>query len=93
MLQQFFAISLLGTLTASALTWKGADFSSVALAEKAGIRYKDTTGTSLAFRIILKHHGMNTARVRIWTAGDYNTVQGLALGKACPRIFTFVSFP
>ncbi|KAM5535469.1 hypothetical protein V8D89_010806 [Ganoderma adspersum] len=30
---------------------------------------------------ILKNHGMNAARVRIWTAGQYNLQYGLALGK------------
>lgn len=65
---------------AAALTYHDADISSLTVVENSGIHYKDS-GQTLAFETILKNHGMNAARVRIWTAGQYNLQYGLALGK------------
>lgn len=64
----------------SALTYHGADISSLAVVEKQGVRYSDN-GQVQPFETILKNHGMNAARIRIWTAGDYNLQYGLALAK------------
>ncbi|EJD50129.1 arabinogalactan endo-1,4-beta-galactosidase [Auricularia subglabra TFB-10046 SS5] len=64
-----FAASALG------LVWRGADISSVPVVEQAGTTYKDTNGASGKFEAIAKAHGMNTARVRIWTAGQLKAVQ------------------
>ena len=68
------------TWLSSALTYHGADISSLAVVENAGVHFKDN-GQTLPFETILKNHGMNAARVRIWTAGQYNLQYGLALGK------------
>ena len=65
---------------AAAITYQDADISSLTVVENSGINYKDS-GQTLAFETILKNHGMNAARVRIWTAGQYNLQYGLALGK------------
>ena len=65
---------------ASALTYHGADISSLAIVEKAGVKYSDG-GSVAPFETILHNHGMNAARVRVWTAGDYNLNYGLALAK------------
>ena len=65
---------------ATALTYHGADISSLTVVEHSGVSYKDS-GQTLPFETILKNHGMNAARVRIWTAGQYNLQYGLALGK------------
>ncbi|KAK7694150.1 hypothetical protein QCA50_001330 [Cerrena zonata] len=65
---------------AFALTYRGSDLSSIAVVEKNGITYTDN-GQKLPFETILKNHGSNAARIRIWTAGDYNLNYALALGK------------
>ncbi|KAI0720349.1 arabinogalactan endo-1,4-beta-galactosidase [Cerioporus squamosus] len=65
---------------ASALTYHGADISSLAVVEKQGVRYSDN-GQGQPFETILKNHGMNAARIRIWTTGDYNLQYGLALAR------------
>jgi len=66
-----------------ALTYHGADFSSLANLEGTGISYKDG-GEATKFETILKNHGTNLARIRIWTStnnADYSTTYGLALAK------------
>lgn len=63
------------------LTYHGADISSVAVVEASGMTYKDTSGTTGKLENILKSSGLNTARVRLWTAGTYSTTYGLALAK------------
>lgn len=68
------------------LTYKGADISSLTVVEQAGVSYKDTTGAAGKMEDILKAHGMNTARVRVWTSGTYSTSYALALGKVCTRV-------
>jgi len=73
--------AILCAAPAIALTWRGADISSVPIVEAAGITYKDTNGVAGKFENIAYAHGMNTARVRLWTTGQYNTTFGLALGK------------
>ena len=64
----------------SGLTYHGADISSLAVVERQGVHYSDN-GQQQPFETILKNHGMNAARVRIWTAGDYNLQYGLALAR------------
>lgn len=75
-------IFLLGCFVSAAfaLTYRGSDLSSVAVVEKNGISYTDN-GQKLPFETIVKNHGSNAARIRIWTAGDYNLNYALALGK------------
>ena len=73
---------LLLTLSAlvQALTYKAADISSITVVENAGHRYTDN-GRVTPFETIIKNHGANTARIRVWTAGQYNLNYGLALAK------------
>ncbi|KAI0058972.1 arabinogalactan endo-1,4-beta-galactosidase [Artomyces pyxidatus] len=80
-LRTFFAASVIGSRSALALQYHGADISSVAVVEGNGITYKDINGATGKLENILKNHGMNTARVRLWTSGTYSTSYGLALAK------------
>ncbi|THH14750.1 hypothetical protein EW146_g5630 [Bondarzewia mesenterica] len=64
----------------AALTYKGADLSSIPLVESQGVKYTDS-GKQAAFETILESHGCNTARIRVWTAGQYDLQYGLALAK------------
>lgn len=66
-----------------AITYRGADFSSLINLENQGIRYKDN-GTTLPFETILRNRGCNLARIRIWTSNtysQYSTAYALALAK------------
>lgn len=78
------AFALISTLSwVQALQYHGADFSSLANLENSGISYKDGA-TTTKFETILKNHGANLARIRIWTStnnADYSTSYGLALAK------------
>lgn len=65
---------------AIALTYKAADISSVLVVEGDGVTYTDN-GVSMPFEEIVKLHGMNTARIRLWTAGQYDLEYGLAMAK------------
>ncbi|KAI0832654.1 arabinogalactan endo-1,4-beta-galactosidase [Trametes gibbosa] len=65
---------------ASALTYKAADISSLVVVENSGVRYTDG-GKVTPFETIIRNHGANTVRVRVWTAGQYNLQYGLALAK------------
>ncbi|KAJ3783581.1 glycoside hydrolase family 53 protein [Lentinula boryana] len=65
------------------LTYHGADYSSLVNLEDSGITYKDS-GTSEKFDTILANHGVNLARIRIWTStndADYSLDYGLALAE------------
>lgn len=66
-----------------ALTWKGADFSSVGL---LSTQFHDASTSSSAqpFEKILAEHGTNLARIRIWTSTDdtqYSLNYGLSIAK------------
>ncbi|KAF9567186.1 endogalactanase [Agrocybe pediades] len=66
-----------------ALQYHGADFSSLVNVEKAGVSYKDN-GQTTKFETILHNHGVNLARIRVWTStndADYSLNYGLALAK------------
>ncbi|OSD04611.1 glycoside hydrolase family 53 protein [Trametes coccinea BRFM310] len=65
---------------ASALTYKGADISSLAVVENSGVHFTDN-GQVTPFETIIRNHGANTVRIRVWTAGQYNLQYGLALAK------------
>ncbi|KAG5732242.1 putative arabinogalactan endo-1,4-beta-galactosidase A [Termitomyces sp. T112] len=77
-------VSLLTVLASvQALTYRGADFSSLVNLENSGITYKDS-GVTAKFETILKNHGANLARIRIWTStsnSQYSLNYGLALAK------------
>ncbi|KAG6830244.1 hypothetical protein H0H87_008771, partial [Tephrocybe sp. NHM501043] len=68
---------------AQALTYRGADFSSLVNLENGGLTYKDN-GVTTKFETILKNHGANLARIRVWTStsnSQYSLAYGLALAK------------
>ncbi|KAJ3827576.1 glycoside hydrolase family 53 protein [Lentinula raphanica] len=67
----------------NSLTYHGADYSSLVNLENSGITYTDS-GTTGKFDTILANHGVNLARIRIWTStndADYSLDYGLALAK------------
>ncbi|KAJ7707125.1 arabinogalactan endo-1,4-beta-galactosidase [Mycena metata] len=81
----FLSLSVVSRL-GYALTYHGADFSSVVLLENSGIQYHDAATSSSAAKLetILAKHGANLARIRVWTSTnnqDYSLTYGLALAK------------
>ncbi|OBZ70039.1 putative arabinogalactan endo-beta-1,4-galactanase A [Grifola frondosa] len=52
----------------------------ILLLEDQGVKFSDN-GKVLPFETILHTHGCNTARVRVWTAGQYNLNYGLQMAK------------
>ncbi|OCH94306.1 arabinogalactan endo-1,4-beta-galactosidase [Obba rivulosa] len=64
----------------SALTFRGADISSLLVVEQQGVKISDN-GQVQPFEDILRSHGLNTVRVRVWTAGQYDLSYGLQLAK------------
>ncbi|KAF9019493.1 glycosyl hydrolase 53 [Hymenopellis radicata] len=74
--------SLLAPLTnVFAITYRGADISSLAILEASGQTYSD--GSTKPFETILTSHGANLARIRIWVSNssDYNLNYGVALAR------------
>lgn len=74
---------LFGTLLSAAvhaLDFRCADFSSLPVVEAAGVTYSDA-GVTEKFETILANHGATMARIRVWTAGDYNLTVALATAK------------
>jgi len=68
----------------AALTFKGVDWSSVIVEEKAGRSYKNIDGTAGSLESILKNNGVNTVRQRLWvnpSDGNYNLDYNLKLAK------------
>ncbi|KAL0959913.1 hypothetical protein HGRIS_011578 [Hohenbuehelia grisea] len=80
----FILVSLVSVFhLCAALTWHGADFSSLVNLENGGLRYKDG-GSTQPFETILRNRGANLARIRIWTStssSQYSLNYGLALAK------------
>ncbi|KAF7316537.1 Arabinogalactan endo-beta-1,4-galactanase [Mycena indigotica] len=77
------AVLIAGANLVTALTWHSADFSSLINLENSGIRYKDN-GATTPLETILHNHGVNLARIRIWTSSNntsYSLSYGLALAK------------
>lgn len=68
-----------------AVTWRGADLSSIVNLEASGRTYRDSSGGAVTpFEKILQNHGANIARIRIWTStssSQYSLNYGLALAK------------
>ncbi|TGJ83979.1 hypothetical protein E0Z10_g4756 [Xylaria hypoxylon] len=67
-----------------ALTYKGVDWSSVVVEEKAGRSYTSTSGQKKSLESILKESGVNTVRQRIWvnpSDGNYNLAYNLQIAK------------
>ncbi|CAK5278370.1 unnamed protein product [Mycena citricolor] len=77
-------IAVLLAPVARALTYHGADISSLINLEKSGTTYHDSATSSTKLETILAAHGANLARIRIWTStndADYSLNYGLALAK------------
>ncbi|GKT89649.1 arabinogalactan endo-1,4-beta-galactosidase [Colletotrichum tofieldiae] len=85
MLASVASVFLLALSTVNAaLTYRGADWSSAPIEEKAGIKYKSSSGASQSLEVILKNAGVNSVRQRVWvnpSNGDYNLDYNLALAK------------
>lgn len=81
----FLALAALAVGTVrGALTYKGVDWSSVVVEEKAGRSYKTTGGQTKPLESILKESGVNTVRQRIWvnpSDGNYNLAYNLQIAK------------
>ena len=71
-------------VSGAALTYKGVDWSSVTVEERAGTKYKTANGSVAQLEIILASNGVNTVRQRLWvnpTGGTYGLEYNLALAK------------
>lgn len=76
-------LAVLSTANA-ALTYKGVDWSSVTVEERAGVSYKNANGNALPLERILAENGVNTVRQRVWVSpkdGNYNLDYNIALAK------------
>jgi arabinogalactan endo-1,4-beta-galactosidase len=76
------AVIFLTAPLAFALTYRGADFSSLDLLVADGQLYYDNSSSAVGFETILAKRGVNLARIRIWTStnnDDYSLDYGLAL--------------
>ena len=68
----------------AALPYRGVDWSSLLVTEKAGKTYKNTAGTTQPLETILKNAGVNIVRQRIWvnpSDGNYNLDYNIKLAK------------
>ncbi|KAF2125842.1 glycoside hydrolase family 53 protein [Dothidotthia symphoricarpi CBS 119687] len=78
-------LSLLYATTAlAALPYKGIDWSSLLIEEKAGKVYKNAAGQTQPLETILKNTGVNTVRQRLWvnpSDGNYNLDYNIKLAK------------
>jgi len=84
MLLQRVAALLLGASTANALTYRGVDWSSVPVEERAGVSYKNVNGNAQPMERTLVENGVNTVRQRVWVGpkdGNYNLDYNIALAK------------
>lgn len=74
----------LSTLTTAALTYRGADISSLLIEEDAGKSYKNANGQTEALETILAGNGVNSVRQRIWvnpSDGSYDLDYNVELAK------------
>src|SRR5437870_1997284 len=81
-----FLLALLSLTSAAraALTYRGVDWSSATVEEKAGRSWKSASGTSQSLESILVSNGVNTVRQRVWVSpsdGNYNLDYNIALAK------------
>jgi arabinogalactan endo-1,4-beta-galactosidase len=76
--------ALYATSALAALPYKGIDWSSLLIEEKAGKSYKNAAGQTQPLETILKANGVNTVRQRIWVNprdGNYNLDYNVKLAK------------
>ncbi|RAK88164.1 arabinogalactan endo-1,4-beta-galactosidase A [Aspergillus costaricaensis CBS 115574] len=77
-------LSALPLLSSAALTYRGADISSLLIEEDAGISYKNLNGETQALEDILVNNGVNSIRQRVWvdpSDGSYDLDYNLKLAK------------
>lgn len=77
-------LALLATGANAALQYKGVDWSSVIVEEKAGVQYKFADGKVGKLENILAASGVNTVRQRIWvnpSGGNYGLAYNIELAK------------
>jgi arabinogalactan endo-1,4-beta-galactosidase len=75
---------LYATSALAALPYKGVDWSSLLIEEKAGKSYKNAAGQTQPLETILKANGVNTVRQRLWHSpsdGNYNLDYNVRLAK------------
>lgn len=75
---------LFATSSLAALPYKGVDWSSLLVEERAGKTYKNSAGQTQPLETILKASGVNTVRQRIWvnpSNADYNLDYNLKLAQ------------
>ncbi|ORX99484.1 family 53 glycosyl hydrolase [Clohesyomyces aquaticus] len=75
-------LPLLALPISASLTYKGVDWSSLIVSEKAGRTFKTASGQTQPLETILKSSGVNTVRQRIWvnpSDGNYNLDYNLKL--------------
>jgi arabinogalactan endo-1,4-beta-galactosidase len=69
---------------AASLTYRGVDWSSLAVEEQAGITYRTSTGAVKPLESILAASGVNAVRQRVWVnppGGTYDQAYNIALAK------------
>lgn len=80
----FLAAAQLFTAASAALTYRGADISSLIVEENKGISYKNTAGSTAKLESIIAAAGINSVRQRIWvnpSDGNYDLDYNIKLAK------------
>jgi len=83
-MRALLCVSALVAGSLAALTYKGADISSLLMLEDQGISYKSTSGAVTPFEKLLAQSGANSIRQRIWvnpSGGTYDLDYNLQLAK------------
>lgn len=76
--------TLFAAVSQVALTYKGADWSSLLVEEASGHTYKNAAGINQPLETILKSNGVNTVRQRLWvnpSNGDCDVAYNIKLAK------------
>lgn len=79
-----FSTSFFISTTQAALTYKGVDWSSLLVEERAGKIYRNAAGQQQPLEKILQSSGVNAVRQRIWNDpedGNYNLEYNLELAQ------------
>jgi len=83
------AILAWSSTASAALKYKGVDWSSVIVEEKAGVSYKNINGQVQPIEKIFADNGVNTVRQRIWVTpkgGDYDLDYNIKLAKRAKAV-------
>lgn len=84
LLSSLSALFSIFSVTSAALTYRGADISSLLIEENDGVAYKNLNGETQALEAILADNGVNSIRQRIWvnpSDGSYDVDYNLKLAK------------